>query len=92
MKIDVRHDDKKGKFYADIEGAEAVIEYDKRPDGTYDLMHTYVPPELRGKGIAEDLVRQSLEQIRAEGAKMVPSCPYVHKFVEGHQEYKDLVK
>jgi predicted GNAT family acetyltransferase len=93
MTIQVQHDDKQSKFYARPEGAEgdeAVIEYEKR-GSTYDLLHTYVPPALRGQGVAEDLARQALDQIRSEGGKIVPSCPFIHAFVERHGEYKDLV-
>lgn len=90
MTVQVQHDDKRSKFYADVEGNEAVIEYEKRGN-TYDLLHTFVPPALRGKGVADDLARLALDQIRAEGGKIVASCPFIHGFVERHGEYKDLV-
>lgn len=90
MTIQVQHDDKQSKFYAEVEGGEAVIGYEKRGD-TYDLLHTFVPPSLRGQGVADDLARQTLDQIRSKGGKIVPSCPFIHSFVERHQEYKDLV-
>ncbi|HEX2644909.1 MAG TPA: GNAT family N-acetyltransferase, partial [Thermoanaerobaculia bacterium] len=60
-------------------------------DGVYDLLHTFVPPDLRGQGVAEDLVRQTLERIRGEGAHIIPSCPFVHVFVERNRDYQDLV-
>jgi predicted GNAT family acetyltransferase len=89
MDIKAQQDD--GKFYAEVEGEEAVIEYEKRGEGVYDLLHTFVPPHLRGKGVAEALVRQTLERIRGEGARIVPTCAFVHHFVEQHPEYQDLV-
>ena len=99
MTIQVRHDEKQSKFYADVEGTEgtagaegggAVIEYEKRGD-TYDLLHTFVPPSLRGQGVADELARQTLDQIRSEGGRIVASCPFLHSFVERHPEYRDLV-
>ncbi len=90
MTIQVQHDDKQSKFYAELEGGEAVIEYEKRGD-SYDLTHTFVPPPLRGQGVADELARQTLDQIRSKGGKIVPSCPFIRSFVERMKEYQDLV-
>jgi predicted GNAT family acetyltransferase len=96
MTIQVQHDEKQSKFYADVkggeggEGGEAAIEYEKR-GSTYDLTHTFVPPSLRGQGVADDLARQTLDQIRSEGAKIIPSCRFIHSFLERHPEYRDLM-
>jgi predicted GNAT family acetyltransferase len=89
MDIAIQQDEE--KFYAEVEGEEAVIEYEKRGEGVYDLLHTFVPPHLRGQGVAEDLVRQTLDRIRGEGARIVPTCAFVHHFVDQHREYQDLV-
>lgn len=43
----------------------------------YDLFHTEVPQELRGKGIGQALAKQTLDQLRAEGAKVKLSCSYL---------------
>ena len=53
--------------------------------------HTVVPPELRGRGIAEKLVRAALAEARTAKRKVVPTCSYVAKFIERHKEYQDLV-
>ena len=53
--------------------------------------HTFVPPELRGRGVAERLVRTALDWARQERKRVVPACSYVAKFIERHQEYRDLV-
>jgi len=93
MTIHVQHDEKQSKFYAlaaSTADGEAVIEYEKR-GGTYDLLHTFVPPSLRGQGVADELARQTLDQIRSEGGRIVPSCPFIRSFVERHPEYRDLV-
>jgi predicted GNAT family acetyltransferase len=90
MSLEIHNDEKARKFYAVIDGQEAVIEYAKM-DGTYNLAHTYVPEELRGQGIAEQLVQGTLEQIRREGAEFLPSCPYIQAFLKRHPEYQEGV-
>jgi predicted GNAT family acetyltransferase len=49
-----------------------------------------VPPELRGHGVAEALVRQALEDVRARGEHIIATCPYVKAFLARHPEYRPL--
>ena len=55
------------------------------------ITHTLVPPELRGRGIAEKLTRMALGDARMKRLKVVPACSYVAKFIQRHAEYRDLV-
>jgi predicted GNAT family acetyltransferase len=89
MSLQVQNDEKARKFYATVDGREAVIEYAHMQGDIYNLLHTYVPEEMRGQGVAGQLVRGALEQIRAQGATFLPSCPYVQAFVKRHPEYED---
>ena len=52
--------------------------------------HTFVPPALRGQGLAEQLVQAALAEARANGWRVVPACSYVAVFIERHPEYRDL--
>jgi predicted GNAT family acetyltransferase len=87
MSLEVKNDEKAGKFYATVEGQEARIEY-KKSGEVYDLLHTFVPENLRGHGVAEQLVTGALEQIQGQGAKFVPSCPYIQGFLKSHPQYQ----
>lgn len=90
MSLAIRNDEKARRFYADVDGHEAVIEYAKTGN-VYNLLHTFVPEELRGHHIGEDLVRGTLDQIEQQGAKFLPSCPFVQAFVKHHPEYQEGV-
>lgn len=90
MSLEVHDDETARKFYATVDGHEAVLEYAKVGD-VYDLMHTFVPEELRGHGVAEQLVHGALDQIRQKGARFVPSCPFIQTFLKRFPEYKDGV-
>ena len=37
------------------------------------------------------LVRRVLDMMRVEGLSVLPVCPIVHRFVQQHPEYLDLV-
>jgi uncharacterized protein len=60
-------------------------------DGVITFIHTEVPPELGGKGIASRLIRGALDQVRADGLKVIPQCPFVKAFIEKNASYQDLL-
>lgn len=89
--IQVRHNVAGNRFEATLDGRTSVAEYMKG-DGEIVFTHTFVPPELRGRGIAEKLVRAGLEHARAEKLRVVPACSYVGAFIQRHAEFASLVK
>ncbi len=90
MSLQVQKDEKERKFYALVEGHEVVVGYAKS-GAAYDLLHTFVPEELRGHGVADQLVQGALDQIKAQGAKFIPTCPFVQAFLKRHPEYQEDV-
>ncbi|HVS52290.1 MAG TPA: GNAT family N-acetyltransferase [Opitutaceae bacterium] len=88
--ISVRHNAAERRFEAEVDGQLAVAEYEH--DGERMVFtHTFVPPALRGRGLAEKVVRAGLDYARAEGRRIVPACSYVAAFVERHAEFKPLI-
>lgn len=86
----VLHNAAAHRYEATVDGHLSICEYEL--DGARMIFtHTVVPPELRGRGIAEKLVRAALADARAAGRKVVPRCSYVAKFIERHKEYQDLL-
>jgi uncharacterized protein len=53
--------------------------------------HTEVEPRLRGRGIGATLVGRALDQVRANGGRVLPLCSFVVDYVARHPEYRDLV-
>jgi uncharacterized protein len=66
--------------------------YYKIDDGIITFIHTEVPPELGGRGIASKLIQGALDQVRADGLKVIAQCPFVKAFIEKHPDYADLLK
>ena len=60
--------------------------------GVITFIHTEVPPELGGKGIGSKLIRGALDQVRSDGLKVIPQCPFVKAYIEKHPDYADLLK
>jgi hypothetical protein len=74
-----------------VDGHIAATYY-KIADGVITFIHTEVPPELGGKGIASKLIKGALDQVRADGLKVIAQCPFVKAYIDKHPEYADLLK
>ena len=68
------------RFVLQVENTSAVLEY-RRNGSEIDFCHTFVPPEFRGKGLAEKLVRHGLAWAKTEQLNIRASCWYVQKFL-----------
>jgi uncharacterized protein len=73
-----------------VQGKVAFANYRLTP-GIVIITHTETPRELRGRGIASELVKGTLEIIRAEGLKVVAGCGFVVDYLRKHPEFADLV-
>ena len=55
------------------------------------ISHTVVEPAYRSRGIASELVREALDDIRARGLTLSNYCGFIASFIEAHPEYRALV-
>ena len=81
----------KHRYELAVDGHIAATYY-SIADGVITFIHTEVPPELGGKGIASRLIKGALDQVRADGLKVIAQCPFVKAYIEKHPDYADLLK
>lgn len=55
------------------------------------MIHTEVPQEFSGRGIASQLAHGMFELLRESGRKAVLKCPFMSGFLMKHSEYADIV-
>ncbi|NJC73679.1 N-acetyltransferase [Planosporangium thailandense] len=55
------------------------------------LLATSVLPEFRGQGVATELIRRVLDDVRTQGKTVTAMCPIVRTFIERNPEYVDLI-
>jgi predicted GNAT family acetyltransferase len=53
--------------------------------------HTEIDEAYEGKGLGSVLVRHALDAARDRGLAVLPLCPFVRKWIGGHEDYLDLV-
>ena len=79
-----------GRLEIERDGHVAYLEY-TLADKVLQLIHSEVPPALRGQGLASELARSALEWAREQGFKVDVVCPSVDEYLKKHPEYADLV-
>ena len=71
------------QFELVVDGHTSVLVYERKPDSLV-LMHTEVPPSLRGRHLADILAKAALDAADAEGLRAVPVCPFVKAYLQRH--------
>lgn len=79
--MDIVHQPQHDRFVTEVDAQQCVLEYRLLPDKRIDFTYTFVPEPLRGRGIAEKLVRTGLAWARQQGLGMQASCWYVRRFL-----------
>ncbi|MGH8827180.1 MAG: GNAT family N-acetyltransferase [Jiangellaceae bacterium] len=59
--------------------------------GEIAFVHTETDPAFAGRGLAKQLVREALDDVRKRGLAVLPFCPYVNGFIARNDEYVELV-
>jgi predicted GNAT family acetyltransferase len=86
----IRNNAARSRFELDTGNGIAFLSYSGAP-GVLTFYHTEVPRSLRERGVGSTLVHGALQQVRAEGLKVVPRCGFVRHYIDTHPEFQDLV-
>jgi predicted GNAT family acetyltransferase len=87
--ITVQHEPERSRYAATVDGAQAVAEY-RRDGNVTAFVHTAVPRQIEGRGVASAIARRALDDARAAGQKVVPACDFFAHYMDTHPEYDDL--
>lgn len=80
-------DGAKGRYVLARDGHEADLTYSILSPSQIIADHTAVPDALRGTGAGAALVARLVEDVLAEGVKIVPLCPFVNRQRRDHPEW-----
>jgi predicted GNAT family acetyltransferase len=70
----------------------SLAEYIINNEGVVYITHTETPMELEGQGIASELIEKTLQDIKDQGRKVFPICPFVISYIQKHPEWIEIVK
>ena len=71
------------QFELVVDGQTSVLTY-KRTPASLVLVHTEVPPPLRGHHLADALAKAAIDAAHAEGLQVVAVCPFVREYMRKH--------
>jgi predicted GNAT family acetyltransferase len=84
----VVHDAAQSRFQISIDGAISVIDY-VLAGKVMTITHTFVPPTLRGRGIAEALMKAAIGFAQTEKLTIDPVCSYAARYLEKYPPLRD---
>jgi predicted GNAT family acetyltransferase len=72
------------RFELTENGETAFLEYERTSD-RLTLLHTEVPPSMRGRHIGDRLVEAGIAAARSNGLKLVVVCPFARAYMRRHR-------
>jgi len=79
--IPVTHNAAESRFEIALEGTLSVLDYVRTGDDMA-ITHTFVPSTLRGRGIAEALMKAAITHALAERLTIDPVCSYAARYLQ----------
>ncbi len=79
-----------GKYTIAVDGETAGLAAVAERGNQRVFFHTEVDERFGGRGLANILVQQALEATRADGKRVVATCPMVAAFIKKHPEFTDI--
>lgn len=93
MNETINHDLENQRFTMLVDDKLSFVKYSLTDNGkTINLSSTFVPLELRGQGIADELVKMALSYAQTNYLQVISSCSFVQGYIARHPIYQQLLK
>ncbi|MEM0060430.1 MAG: GNAT family N-acetyltransferase [Fervidicoccaceae archaeon] len=81
------------EFYIELpNGKRALLKFEVIEElRIMRLLHTYTPPQFRGRGLGEMLVKAAIEDARRRGLKIEPVCSFSIYYFAKHPEDREIL-
>ena len=74
----------RNRFELTANGETAFLEYERTND-RLTLLHTEVPPSMRGRHIGDRLVEAGIAAAQSNGLRLVVVCPFARAYMRRHR-------
>ena len=78
------------EFQMQVNDYKAIIAYTEAHP-VITLLHTEVPPELEGRGVATAIIEKTLDWVEKNHLKLIPLCPFIITYIKRHPEWKRIL-
>ena len=87
----VVHNPDQSRYEIHVDGEVAgFTQYRVTPDAI-DFVHTEIDDAYEGQGLGGQLARGALDDVRANGQKVIATCPFIKGWIAKHEDYQDLL-
>jgi predicted GNAT family acetyltransferase len=90
MSTDVRR--REHDYQITVDGVPAGVAQFRVEGDLVVFTHTTVEKAFEGQGIGSALAAAALDDVRAQGKRVVPLCPFIRAWIDKHPDYADLVE
>jgi len=91
VSTEVHRNDDRNRYELVVDGdLTGVADYFVNGDVVV-LPHTEIDPARRGQGLGAVLVQAALDDVRAQGRTVMPTCWYVREYIDLHPAEADLL-
>ncbi|WP_135228282.1 GNAT family N-acetyltransferase [Deinococcus fonticola] len=88
---ELRKNDEKSR-YEILQGGQVVGFAEFRPVGDAVMLpHTEIEQGHEGEGLGSQLAKFALDNVKTEGKRVIPMCPFIAGYIRRHPEYTELV-
>ncbi|MEQ8471304.1 MAG: GNAT family N-acetyltransferase [Marinoscillum sp.] len=88
--LKIKHDDDNQRFYAEVNGGKAELDYIPHGHKYIDFISTFVPQESRHEGVGHSLAEHALEYAANHDLRVKPTCPFVRDVMDHNPGYRKL--
>ena len=91
-RIERNESNNKGEFVVYVDGKRAgEMTYSRAGEKLIIIDHTGVNDDMRGNGLAADLVEAGVKWARETGTRVIPLCPYAKAKIEKTPDWQDVL-
>ena len=88
---DVVHNPERSRYEIHVDGAVAGFTQYRDTGDALDFVHTEIDDAYEGHGLGGQLARGALDAVRADGRKVIATCPFIKAWIAEHDDYQDLL-
>jgi len=85
MDADIVDDRAQSRLELTVDGRIAFLAYERTRE-TFSIVHTEVPPEARGHGVSDALIRAALAFARERSLNVMATCPFAQRWLAAHPD------
>ena len=88
---DVVHSPEESRYEIRVDGVQAGFARYRSTPAALVFDHTSIEDAYAGHGLGGQLAGGALDDVRANGLKVVAECPFIKAWIDRHEDYQDLL-